>query len=102
MTNEEAIQFLDNIKGEETVRMIGKEGFYAELLGYHIEALNKAIEALKNERDFEKEYMKHYAQGRKDERAILNGELFQSCSELEFKKEGEDISSRYGEDQGIE
>lgn len=52
MTNEEAIQFLENIKGEEAGRAIGKEGFYAELLGYHIEALNKAIEALKNEPKF--------------------------------------------------
>lgn len=50
MNNEEAIQFLDNIKGEEAGRSIGKEGFYAELLGYHIEALDKAIEALKGER----------------------------------------------------
>lgn len=50
MTNEEAIQFLKNMKGEEAGRAIGKEGFYAELLGYHIEALDTAIEALKDER----------------------------------------------------
>lgn len=50
MTNEEAIQFLKNMKGEEAGRAIGKEGFYAELLGYHIEALDTAIESLKNER----------------------------------------------------
>lgn len=50
MTNEEAIQFLKNMKGEEAGRAIGKEGFYAELLVYHIEALDTAIEALKDER----------------------------------------------------
>ena len=46
MTKEEAIQFLDNIKGEEAGRAIGKDGFYVELLGYHVEALKMAITAL--------------------------------------------------------
>ena len=46
MTREEAIQFLDNMKHEEAGRAIGKDGFYAELMGYHVEALNMAIKAL--------------------------------------------------------
>ena len=49
MTNAEAIQFLDNIKHAEAGRAIGSEGFYAELLGYHIQALNMAIKALKQQ-----------------------------------------------------
>ena len=46
MTNHEAIQFLDNMKHEEAGRAIGNDGFYAELIGYHVEALNMAIKAL--------------------------------------------------------
>ena len=46
MTNHEAIQFLDNMKHEEAGRAIGKGGFYAELMGYHVQALNMAIKAL--------------------------------------------------------
>ena len=46
MTREEAIQFLDNIKHEETGRSIDAEGFYLDLIGYHIQALNIAIKAL--------------------------------------------------------
>lgn len=46
MTREEAIEFIKNIIGEESGRCIGKEGFYAELIGYHIEALKMAISAL--------------------------------------------------------
>ena len=46
MTENEAIQFLDNIKHAEVGRAIGKDGFYAELMGYHVEALNMAIKAL--------------------------------------------------------
>ena len=49
MTNEEAKQFLDNMKREEAGRGIGAEGFYAELIGYHIQALNMAIKALEHE-----------------------------------------------------
>ena len=48
MTREEAIQFLDNIKHAEVGRAIGEEGFYAELIGYHVEALNVAIKALEH------------------------------------------------------
>ena len=47
MTNEDAIQFLDNIKHEEAGRAIGKEGFYRDLMGYHIQALDMSIAALK-------------------------------------------------------
>ena len=46
MTNKEAIQFLDNMRGHESGRAIGAEGFYAELCGYHVQALNIAIKAL--------------------------------------------------------
>ena len=46
MTREEAIQFLDNMRGNESGRAIGAEGFYAELCGYHVQALNIAIKAL--------------------------------------------------------
>lgn len=49
MTKDEAIQFLDNMKHAEAGRAIGKEGFYAELLGYHIQALNMAIKALEQQ-----------------------------------------------------
>ena len=49
MTREEAIEFIKNIIGEESGRCIGKEGFYAELIGYHIEALKMAISALEQE-----------------------------------------------------
>lgn len=49
MTREEAIQFLDNMRHEEAGRAIGKDGFYAELMGYHVEALNMAIKALEQE-----------------------------------------------------
>ena len=49
MTREEAIQFLDNMRGNENGRAIGAEGFYAELCGYHVQALNMAIKALEQE-----------------------------------------------------
>lgn len=52
MTREKAIQFLNNIKNikhEEAGRAIGKYGFYVELMGYHVEALNMAIKALEQE-----------------------------------------------------
>ena len=49
MTREEAIEFIKNIIGEESGRCIGKEGFYAELIGYHIGALEMAITALSQE-----------------------------------------------------
>lgn len=49
MTRKEAIEFIKNIIGEESGRSIGKEGFYAELIGYHIEALKMAIQALSQE-----------------------------------------------------
>ena len=48
MTREEAIQFLDNMRGNENGRAIGAEGFYAELCGYHVQALNMAIKALEH------------------------------------------------------
>lgn len=50
MTNYEAIQFLDNMKHEEVGRAMGNEGFYAELMGYHVKALNMAIKALEQTR----------------------------------------------------
>ena len=48
MTNEDAIQFLDNMKSEEAGRAIGRDGFYAELMWYHVDALNMAIKALED------------------------------------------------------
>jgi len=36
------------MKHAEAGREIGKEGFYAELLGYHIQALNMAIKAIEH------------------------------------------------------
>ena len=47
MTNKEAIEFLKNMIGEKSASTIGKEGFFVELMEYHIEALNLAIKALK-------------------------------------------------------
>ena len=47
MTEHEAIQFLKNMQGEENGRAIGAEGFYAELCGYHVQALGMGIKALK-------------------------------------------------------
>ena len=49
MTREGAIQFLDNMRGLENGRAIGKDGFFAELCGYHVQALNIAIKALEQE-----------------------------------------------------
>ena len=49
MTNKEAIEFLKNMIDEKTISAIDKEGFFAELMGYHVEALKLAIKALKNE-----------------------------------------------------
>ena len=47
MTNKEAIEFLKNMIGEKSASTIGKEGFFVELMGYHIEALEHAIKVLK-------------------------------------------------------
>lgn len=65
MTNEEAIQFLDNIKHEEAGRAIGKDGFYAELMGYHVEALNIAIKALETIPKYKDAYNKGWDDGAK-------------------------------------
>lgn len=46
MTREEAAQFLDNIKDQELGRAIGASEYYARLIGYHVQALNIAIDAL--------------------------------------------------------
>ena len=48
MTNKEAIEFLKNMIGEKSANTIGKEGFYAELMGYHVEALKLAIKSLED------------------------------------------------------
>ena len=48
MTNKEAIEFLKNMIGEKSASTIGKEGFYVDLMGYHVEALKLAIKALEN------------------------------------------------------
>lgn len=49
MTNHEAIQFLNNMIGEEHGRSIGADGFYRELCAYHVDALRMAIKALEQE-----------------------------------------------------
>lgn len=49
MTREEAIQFLGNLKHKEEAGRAMSDGFYAELMGYHVEALNMAIKALEQE-----------------------------------------------------
>lgn len=56
MTNEEAIEFLKNIKCNEACSAIGKDGFYAKLISYHIEALDMAIKALKENEDIKEAY----------------------------------------------
>ena len=48
MDNKEAIEFLKNMIGEKSASTIGKEGFFVELMEYHIEALNLAIKALED------------------------------------------------------
>ena len=65
MTENEAIQFLDNIKHAEAGRAIGKDGFYAELMGYHVEALNMAIKALETIPKYKDAYNKGYDDGAK-------------------------------------
>ena len=49
MTNHEAVEFLKNMIGEESGRAIGKDGFFAELMGYHVQALKKGIAVLEAE-----------------------------------------------------
>lgn len=65
MTENEAIQFLDNIKHAEVGRAIGKDGFYAELMGYHVEALNMAIKALETIPKYKDAYGKGWDDGAK-------------------------------------
>lgn len=78
MTREEAIQFLDNMRGNENGRAIGAEGFYAELCGYHVQALNMAIKALEREPMFIA----------KSDGTI---EQIKNCDDCLFKKEWEKI-----------
>ena len=57
MKNTEAIEFLKNIRSNEAGRCIGKEDtFFAELMMYHIEALDMAIKALKEIDDIKEAY----------------------------------------------
>ena len=46
MTSHEAVEFLKNMIGEERGRAIGQDGFYAELVGYHVQALQMGIAAI--------------------------------------------------------
>lgn len=85
MTNEEAIQFLDNIKHEEAGRAIGKDGFYAELMGYHVEALNMAIKALETIPKYKDAYNKGW-----DDGAKATYEHLKMCEE----EQGGDLISR--------
>ena len=70
MTNKEAIEFLKNMIGEKSASTIGKEGFYAELMGYHVEALKLAIKALENEPK----------KGEWTEHEDYNGDTYYTCS----------------------
>lgn len=45
---------------------------------HEVEAPIQIIESIRHGKDAEEEFMKHYRQGRKDERAIQKGELMQS------------------------
>lgn len=49
MDNKEAIEFLKNMIAEKSASTIGREGFFVELMYYHIESLKLAIKALDNE-----------------------------------------------------
>lgn len=71
MTREDAKVFLDNIKLEELGRAIGASDFYSRLIGYHVQALNMATEALE-----QKPKTGHWI-----EQEDFNGDTYYDCSE---------------------
>lgn len=52
--------------------------YYEKIMRYEVEAPTQIIESIRHGKDPEEEFMKHYRQGREDERAIQKGELMQS------------------------
>lgn len=52
--------------------------YYKKIMRHEVEALIQIIESIRHGKDAEEEFMKHYRQGREDERAIQKGELMQS------------------------
>lgn len=46
MTDHEAIEFLKNMIGNESMKAIGRTGFYSDLCNYHVEALEIAIKRM--------------------------------------------------------
>lgn len=51
---------------------------YEKIMRHVYEGPVQIIESIRHGKDAEEEFMKHYRQGRKDERAIQKGELMQS------------------------
>jgi hypothetical protein len=51
---------------------------YEKVMRYEVEAPTQIIESIRQGKDAIEEFMKHYRQGRKDERAIQEGRLMQS------------------------
>lgn len=80
MTNEQAIEIIRNSLLPQCQCFARCSGKTSVSLLYSA-ALIKAIKSLESEQNLEKEYMRHYKQGRKDERAIATGELMQLFSE---------------------
>lgn len=52
--------------------------YYEKIMRHEVEAPVQIIESIRHGKDAEEEFMKHYRQGRKDERTIQKGELMQS------------------------
>lgn len=52
--------------------------YYEKIMRYEVEAPIQIIESIRQGKDAEEEFMKHYRQGREDEKAIQKGELMQS------------------------
>ena len=50
---------------------------YEKIMRHEVEPI-QIIEYIRHGKDAEEEFMKHYRQGREDERAIQKGELMQS------------------------
>ena len=51
---------------------------YEKVMRYEISLPVQIGESIRHGKDAEEEFMKHYRQGREDERAIQKGELMQS------------------------
>lgn len=93
MTREEAIEFIKNIIGEESGRCIGKEGFYAELIGHHIEALKMAIKALDEDAISRKAVIQHICESKDCYKENCKGVLFNRCMDITWVNELPSVSS---------